>query len=472
MSDAQQLEYQAYLRGVEATLSLIRGERFASRTATQRRRRAEGKLARTRELLARFGNPQNRFPSVHVTGTSGKGSTAAGITAILTTAGYRVGLRTSPYLQVATEKLQIGSSLLDAYAFDQLTQRVLAEGDHVFGRGMEEPRQRLSYAELWSVMSLLWFAEREVDIAIIEVGAGGRFDTTNVIEPVISVITSVGLDHVVSLGPTLTDIAWHKAGIIKRGSTAVVGDISPDALAVIEAEAKHVDAPLRLPSATELDGEQSLGMLGDFQQANARMAVRVTHELSGLGFVVPPAAVQTGLAAAWLPGRLERMPGAESPEIWLDGAHNEDKMAALAAEAARFSANDLLPVVVLGLLSAKDAAAVAARAATIASAIVVTEPNVVGKQSRNAHELAEIVKAAGFSGPILVEPDAATAVRQAEHLARAQQSHVLVTGSMYLVGEARRRWFPDRDVVLQRTPWPRPQLVGEDVKRALMAPLP
>jgi dihydrofolate synthase/folylpolyglutamate synthase len=455
LSNALAPEYQAYLRGLEATLSLIRGERDASRSAAERRARAESKLARTREFLALFGNPQRCFPTIHVTGTSGKGSTAAGIAAILTASGYRVGLRTSPYLQVATEKLQIGSTLIDGPSFEQLTHRVLAESRHIFGIG--EPPQRLSYAELWTVMSLLWFAEREVEIAIVEVGAGGRFDTTNVIEPVISVITSVGLDHVVSLGPTLTDIAWHKAGIIKRGSIAIVGDVAPDVFAVIEAEARLVDAPLHRLSAKDLGERRLFGMPGDFQQTNARMAVHVAHELSGSGFVIPPAAIQTGLATARLPGRLERMPGTESPEIWLDGAHNEDKIAALAGEADRISASGRLPVVVLGLLGTKDATAVAARAATIASAVVVTEPHVVGKLSRDAYELAEAVKASGFRGPIAIETDATAAVQRAEHLARAQQSHVIVTGSMYLVGQARRRWFPDHDVVVQCTPWPRVQ---------------
>jgi dihydrofolate synthase / folylpolyglutamate synthase len=455
LSDAIEAEYRAYLRGLEATLSLIRGERFASRSAAQRRQRAESKLARSRELLVRFGNPQRRYPTVHVTGTSGKGSTAAGIAAILTAAGYRVGLRTSPYLQVATEKLQIGSSLIDGPSFEQLAHRVLAEAFLL--PGLDDPGQHLSYAELWTVMSFLWFAEREVDIAIIEVGAGGRFDTSNVIEPVISVITSVGLDHVISLGPTVTDIAWHKAGIIKRGSIAVVGDVSPDALAVIEAEARLVDAPLRRLSAQDLGPDRPLGMVGDFQQTNARIAVRVAQELTCCGFAVPQSAIESGLAEARLPGRLERMSGAGSLEIWLDGAHNEDKIAALAGESHLFSAENQLPVLVIGLLGAKDAAAIAAQAATIASAIVVTEPNVVGKQSRSASELAQVVKSSGFRGPITVEPDAAVAVQQAEQFARGQHSNVVVTGSMYLVGQARRRWFPDRDVVLQRTSWPQVQ---------------
>lgn len=452
MTDARDLDFQAYRRAEFAINGLIRGEKFNSRSAVDRRRRAEAKLVRVQQLLGRFGNPHRGYSTIHVTGTSGKGSTSAYIAAILTASGYRVGLRTSPYLQVATEKLQIGPSLIDAHSFESLANAVLAESDRVFTS--REPGKKLGYAEFWTVMSMLWFAERDVDIAVIEVGAGGRFDTTNVIEPIVSVITSVGLDHVVALGPTVADIAWHKAGIIKQGSTAVVGDVSTDALRVIEAEARNVGASVQRIAERTPPTVTTLGMPGDFQHTNAQMATTVVEELRRRGFSIPMAAIGAGISAARLPGRLERMPGAGRPEVWLDGAHNPDKIQALSIEADRLSVGGRLPVIVLGMLGAKDARAAAITLASVASAIVVTEPCVLGKRSRSAQELAAILKSTEFAGAIIVEPDASSAVRRAEQLAHDQETHILITGSMYLVGEARRRWYSDRDVVFERTSWP------------------
>src|SRR5688572_3369880 len=180
----------AYDRASRRLLGLIRGERAGTMSSSDRFGRAEARLAQTRALLQAFGNPQHGFPIVHVTGTSGKGSVAAMIAAILSSAGYRVGLRTSPYLQVATEKLQISSRLIDANSLDRISDQVIERHKIVM------PGGRLGYAEAWCALSFLWFAEQRVDLAVIEVGAGGRFDATNVIEPAVSVITSVGLDHV------------------------------------------------------------------------------------------------------------------------------------------------------------------------------------------------------------------------------------------------------------------------------------
>ena len=195
-------EFESYNRAAESLLGLIRGERHASPSAARRRQRAQTKLSRIRAMLKALGD-QDKYPIVHVTGTSGKGSTAAAVAAILTAAGYRVGLRTSPYVQVATEKLHIGPSLIDASSFAEMVTRVLDLATRLFPPGQAEPP--LSYGEAWTVLGYWWFAERQVDIGVVEVGAGGRFDSTNVINPIVSVITSVGLDHVItSAQPSLT----------------------------------------------------------------------------------------------------------------------------------------------------------------------------------------------------------------------------------------------------------------------------
>jgi dihydrofolate synthase/folylpolyglutamate synthase len=412
----------------------------------------ENKLWRIRAMLNMLDDPQRRYPVVHVTGTSGKGSTAAAVAAILTAAGYRVGLRTSPYLQVATEKLQIGHSLIDACSFASTVSGVLDLAAHLFPP--EKTELPISYAEVWSVLGYWWFAERRVDIAVVEVGAGGRFDATNVIDPIVSVITSIGLDHLVTLGPTIVDVAWHKAGIIKPGSTVVVGKLPAKALAVIAEEAESAAAELihardpdeSLPDLTQ----EPLG----FRQDNAKVATVVAEVLGRHGFKIAHAAIAAGIGSTRLPGRLELMPGTVKPAIWVDGAHNEDKIRAVTREAIGLSNGGPLPVIVFGMLRSKDPSSILSPLGIAASSVIVTEPSVHGKAPRPAEALAREVSASGFAGAIHVEREPDKAVRCAEAIARREGAPLLVTGSMYLAGQARRRWFKDEDIVLQRTPWP------------------
>ncbi|MCA9878374.1 MAG: bifunctional folylpolyglutamate synthase/dihydrofolate synthase [Thermomicrobiales bacterium] len=434
--------YHAYLRGLAALNSLIRGEPAGPDAPRDRRARAIRRLERTRRLLEALGNPQDAYRTVHVTGTSGKGSTAAAIAAVLTAAGYRAGLRTSPYLQVATEKLQIAHQLIDGHD-------LAATVDDVFATAERLGLSPLVYTEAWAALSYLWFARRKVDIAVIEVGAGGRFDTTNVITPEVSVITSVGLDHVVSLGPTLADIAWHKAGVIKPGRPVVIGELPAEALAVVRAKATALGAtvvPAHPPAAL------ATAMPCAFQAVNVGMALATTETLAARGFTIPAGAAAAGLAAARLPGRLERMPGSGGG-VWLDGAHNADKMAALMASLRQQLSSR--PVLVVGVLGSKDIAGMAVAVAGTDSAVVATEPQVLGNRALPAAEVATALRAAGFAGAIHCAPDPLRAVALAETLAQARREPVVVTGSLYLVGEVRRRWFPDDAVVTQRTPWPR-----------------
>jgi dihydrofolate synthase/folylpolyglutamate synthase len=410
-------------------------------------------------MLNALDDPQRGYPVVHVTGTSGKGSTAAAVAAILTAAGYRVGLRTSPYLQVATEKLQIGCSLIDARSFAEMVSRVLDLAARCFPPQQTDPP--ISYAEVWSVLGYWWFAERSVDIAVVEVGAGGRFDATNVIDPIVSVITTVGLDHLVTLGPTIAEIAWHKAGIIKPGTSVVVGNLPSEARGVIATEAEMAHADLIHAGSF---GTSSLPHLRQmprgFQRHNARVATAVARVLGERGFGISEAAIGTGLRSTRLPGRLERMPGTGYPAVWIDGAHNEDKIRAVTCEAARLFSGDPLPVIVFGMLRGKHPSPILANLRSTASSIVLTEPSVQGRDTFAADALAAELNAIGFAGDVYVEREPGAAVRSAEAIARRNGAGVLVTGSMYLAGQIRRRWFRDQDIVLQRTPWPTETLQG------------
>lgn len=435
-------DYIEYQRGLAALNSLIRGERAGPDASWDRRERAVRRLERTRRLLAALGRPQDAYETIHVTGTSGKGSTAAAIATMLTAAGYRTGLRTSPYLQVATEKLQISNRLIDGISFAAVVDEILGVATRI---GLAP----LIYTEAWAALSYLWFAQRQVDIAVIEVGAGGRFDTTNVITPEVSVITSVGMDHVVSLGPTLADIAWHKAGIIKRHRPVVIGDLRPEAMAVIEHEAAALEAPIWRAAAPA--AAPATGMPGAFQTTNAALALTVLDTLRSGGRNIPVAAERCGLAAARLPGRLEQMPG-DGPGVWLDGAHNADKMQALVS--SLHSLLEQQPIFVVGALGSKDIESMAGAIASMASAVVSTQPHVLGKRAIPPAEVALALRDAGFTGPIECEPEPLLAVSRAEKIGRTQNEPVVVTGSLYLVGEVRQRWFPAATIVRQRTPWP------------------
>lgn len=264
--------------------------------------RARRRLVRLGGFLRDLGNPQHGLPVVHVTGTSGKGSTAAAIAGLLRGAGLRVGLATSPYLQVATEKLQIDGSLIAGADLLEAVE-VVERAESGWRSRTGEPR--LSYAETWTALMLHLLSRAELDLAVVEVGAGGRFDPTNVVEPVACVLTNIGLDHVESLGPTLADIAWHKAGIIKTGAVALTGERRAATLAIIAGEAHAVGCELRVVEAEAAD---SLADPPPHARANAALARATVAALAERGFVDRLAATSSVPDGGGLPGRFELMP--------------------------------------------------------------------------------------------------------------------------------------------------------------------
>ncbi|MDW7981862.1 MAG: folylpolyglutamate synthase/dihydrofolate synthase family protein [Thermomicrobium sp.] len=427
------------------------------------RARAQHRLERLRAFLRFLDDPHRAYPVVHVTGTSGKGSTAAFLASILTHAGYRVGLHTSPYLQVETEKLQIGGTLIAPERFAEL----VAELDDAVRRWVAQGGQPLTYGEFWTALVFAAFRSERVEIAVIEVGVGGRFDLTNVVDPAVAVITTVGLDHVRTLGPTLRDIAWHKAGIVKPGRPVITGVTEPDLLAVIRAEAEVVGAPLRVLEwgrdfdAVVQDGTTwvvelttgrrfPLGLQGRFQAANAALAVAAVQALPpSLATRISERALARGLAETRFPGRFEVVQ--QAPLVVLDGAHNPQKLDAL------LEALDQLPaprrrIVVFGVLDGHDALAMASRLATRATTAITTAPRAILREAADPEALARVFTASGV--PALAIPQVESALDQALHLAEPTD-HVLVTGSLYLVGQARERWYSSAAIIAQRTCWPR-----------------
>ncbi|HYI24190.1 MAG TPA: Mur ligase family protein, partial [Thermomicrobiales bacterium] len=330
--------------------------------------RAEYRMGRLRRFLGSLGNPHLGYPIVHVGGTSGKGSTSTTIAAILRAAGYRTGLHTSPYLQTPLEKLQIDGQLIDPDHYSGLVDQVLEAHRHWLASGEES----ITYGEAWSALAALFFHTSRVEIAVLEVGAGGRFDLTNINETTISVITSVGIDHTNTLGGTIPEIAWHKAGIIKPGRPVVTAVTDPAALHIIRAEAEIQGSSLRIVDPgidvaeirTGHNGttwtdrragiRRRMTMPGSFQALNGATAVAAIETLRGLGWAIPDDAVTQGLAAARIPGRAELI--ADTSPVLLDGAHNPQKVAALVTDVP-----NLLPVggggrrvAVIGSLEAKQ----------------------------------------------------------------------------------------------------------------------
>jgi len=275
------------------------------------------KLERMQALLARLGNPHERLPIVHITGTKGKGSTAAMLAAVFRAAGLHVGLFTSPHLTQVEERIQVDGEPISRTELAELMTEVAAAA----------PEPDLTFFEIGTALGFLHFERRHCDVAMVEVGLGGRFDSTNVCTPLVSVITNVGFDHMAQLGSTLEAIAYEKAGIVKSGVPVVMGAIPEAPAAVIRRVAAQLDAPLRETRAADLDSSLRIGLVGEHQRENAACAVAAIECLRGSALSVPESAIRKGLADVRWPARIEVV--GREPLVILDSAHNVPSVIAL-----------------------------------------------------------------------------------------------------------------------------------------------
>lgn len=405
-------------------------------------------LVNITELLKRLGNPEARFPSVHVAGTNGKGSVCAFIESMLREAGYRTGLFTSPYLERFTERIRIGAAEISEAEFASLATEVRAAADSMLRDGLGHP----TFFELVTACSFLYFAEKQVDIAVIETGLGGRTDATNVLRPAVSVIASIGIDHAQSLGNTIEQIAGEKAGIIKPGTPCVLAAGNTQAAAeVIRQAAQQTGSRLMLAGNCKaelvndsLDGqvfnlsgegltykELEIKLLGAHQISNAVTSVLAVLELGRQGFVVPETAIRAGLNQARWPGRMEVL--RREPLVMIDGAHNPQGAETLAAAVRKYFAGK--PVfLVMGAMGDKDAKPMVLQFSTFASKVIATLPPSHARQQYAVDELARMFKDSG------IEAEAIGDWQQALKAAMNSGMSVVVAGSLYLVGAA-RTWF-------------------------------
>jgi len=410
---------------------------------------ADLKLERMRALLRRLGDPHERVRLVHVTGTKGKGSTAAMLAAILRAAGYRVGLFTSPHLTDVRERIQVDDVLVtEAELAARMTELAPAVAA-MDADGFPPP----TFFEIGTALGFLHFAYRRCDLAVIEVGLGGRFDSTNVCRPLVSVVTSVGLDHTAQLGHTVEAVAEQKAGIIKPNVPVVSGVTEPGPRAVVRQTAADQTAPLWEhgadfvydyrpasdggPSEVMIStprgsyGRTPLGLLGKHQAHNAALAVAAADRLRDAGVHVPPSAVAAGLAGVRWPGRVEVI--SRSPVVILDTAHNVPSAAALVQTLAESFPRVRRKAVVFAVSSDKPVADILRVLAAYFDRFFLTRyglnPRCVSPDDA-ARMLASVAPSAGYS-VVATAPAAFEAARAAA----GPDDLVCVTGSVFLAGE-------------------------------------
>ena len=388
-------------------------------------------LENARRLAALAGNPHERLRFIHVAGTNGKGSTCAMLEGIYRAAGLRVGLFTSPHLVAFGERIQVNRELISAAEITRLVGELRGWLDAAGARagGVETPLQP-TFFEAVTVLALRYFAEQRCDLVIWETGLGGRLDATNIVTPLASVITTIGLDHQNWLGDTLEKIAAEKAGIIKAGVPVITGVASCEALAVIAKTAARMHAPLTVVTADDaarppLEGLE-LPLLGEHQRLNAAVAVATVRAVAGR-IPVADAAMRSGLATVVWAGRLQLVRRGAG-RVLLDGAHNRDSALSLGAALTKHFPGER-PTLVLGILRDKDFAEMCGILAPLAGRILLVP--VQNERTLGAAELLPPCRDANATAEIVVCDSLAEAVRRVE-----REVFVVITGSLYLVGEA------------------------------------
>lgn len=398
-------------------------------------------------LLAALGEPHRRFPAVHVAGTNGKGSVSAMLDLVLRNHGFRTGLYTSPHLVRVEERVRVNGERIRPGEFCVLLDRVreTIEGLMAAERLAYHP----TFFEVLTALAFLHFAERKVDVAVLETGMGGRFDATNVVRPLVSVITTISRDHETHLGSTLRQIALEKAGIVKPGVPVVCGVPKGAALGVIRRRAREVKAPF-VPvfgPGTSFESRRTArgfrfryasgaeeymfvpALAGRYQGENAAVAVAAAEVLGRVWRPLRKSKIIRGVREARWEGRLETV--SRRPLVILDGAHNEEGAASLADHI-----RDVLrkPVIlVFGVMKDKDIRAMARRLFPHARTIILTQ--VPYKRSALPAEI--LASAREFEGRIRQEPDVARAVRLALDES-AGRTPVVIAGSLFLVGEVKK----------------------------------
>ncbi len=372
-------------------------------------------LARIRALLRQLGQPQHSFPSIIVAGTNGKGSTSATLTSILECSGYRTALYTSPHLVDIHERWRIGGAWIDDTLLAESIVRLRAASTAV---GITP-----TYFEALTLVAFIAFQRAECEVAVLEVGMGGRLDATNVVRPIAALITAIGFDHMEYLGNTIRKIAAEKAGVIHRGAVVLTSNDDPAILRVLEKRTKLFDN--RFIVTTARDALPS-PLAGEFQKANVGLAVRAARELKPRLPRITDDAIERGTATTSWRGRLERRETGRH-SVWIDGCHNLH-----AADAVALFIRDEIPsprLLVFGMMADKEVEAVARQLFPLFDRVIATEP--YPPRSIATSDIVGMAGALGIPAVAIADPEDAlrAALEGPEH-------SVFVGGSLYLAGAA------------------------------------
>jgi len=394
-------------------------------------------LSRTSNLLEAFGNPHLGQRYIHIAGTNGKGSVGAMLESMLMRSGLKVGLYSSPHLVSFTERFRINRAVINKDPAASLIREL---------RGVMSQREPPTFFELTTAMALIYFFRNKIDVGIIEVGMGGRLDATNVIHPMVSVITNIGLEHREFLGDTIIEIAREKAGIIKQGTDVVTAAHQPSVISIFDSLCKKKGAPLwrlghdaryrRLPSGLleyhgvgDTYGNLELGLKGRFQYRNAALALLTVEILKGRCLTISHEAIRLGLADLMWPGRLEQV--SSDPAIILDGAHNPPAMRSLAHSITRdFDFEQL--ILVLGVMADKDISNILREILPLASRAIYTRP--AYHRAADPQCLMDMAAEYGRAGEVHLSIPAA--IDRARSLA-GKRDLILITGSLFTIGEVK-----------------------------------
>lgn len=416
-------------------------------------------LGAMRSFLSDIGQPEKRLKIVHVAGTNGKGSVSASLLHVLQKAGYKVGLYTSPHLSCVRERFRINDTFISEEDFARISQRIM----DVLGKNT------ITYFEFTTALAFLWFEEADLDLVILETGLGGRLDATNVAEPLVSVITSISMDHEAYLGNTLAEVAGEKAGIIKPGIPVVAANGHEDVVAVIKETAAERKAPLYLLgddfsysgesnddwcwnggtlSADTTIPNLKCSMRGAYQRENASLVIAVLQLLKEKGLGVTEDDLRSGLASVIWPGRLEYIVLEKESRkqirdakkaingcvrYLLDGAHNPAGLKNLSMTLAEeYSYNRL--IVVWGAMIDKDIAAGLSSMLPLADTLILTTPD--GERSAEPEQLAAFLPEE-LQIEVVLNRDVEDALKEAEQKA-SEDDIIVVAGSLYLVGAVRK----------------------------------
>ena len=407
-----------------------------------RESRVKLRLEHTRELLSMLGNPESKLRFVHVAGTNGKGSVCAMVSSVLRSEGYRTGLFISPHLNRFEERISVDGRLIEGEDVVALVERVKPFVEEMKSKGMGP-----TFFEVVTAMALSYFADKNADIVVLEVGLGGRLDATNVVEPVVSVITNVALDHQRLLGNSIREIAGEKAGIVKRDGILVTGaegnslDVIREECAKNNSELLLIGEDIRYEKMNSDNGGQRfrlngicdygelrISLLGEHQLFNAAVAVGAIEALRKRGVHVDERSVRRGLEEVTWPGRLEIV--RKEPLVILDGAHNPAGIRALKNCMEGFDYGRL--ILVIGISKGKDVQGMVQEVSPLADSVIVTR---FEGNSTEPELIAEEFKSVGMD--VVIKNKIPNAVSHAMDKAR-DGDLVLITGSLFAVGEARK----------------------------------